>query len=203
MDSLQTEITDELRRIVPIVEELTGLRSRWSGVLELVADADFKGKKPFRCDILVHADLARQLERWTTLIHEVLHTVSAGYVRNDYQDFQGWEEGVIEQLQRLLRARILSRLGVDNTAEVFEPLDNGHAYNGFIGALERLREIIGGVDIEAFYLHLLATPIKDRPAILLNLGAALAGEPRRQFIAAFAAANATLRTRRPQGNLTL
>src|SRR5579862_1450306 len=173
MDSLQVEIADELRRIIDIVEDLTLLSSRWSGHVELVRDAPFKGKKPFRCDIQIDAALAATQERWSTLIHEALHTVSAGYVRNDYQDFQGWEEGVVEQLQRFFRAKVLSLLRVIDADEAFETLDVAHAYNGFIAALERLRQAVGvseeHADVEAFYLRLLATPIKDRPELVLGM----------------------------------
>lgn len=201
MENRHAQIAEELGCIVAAVEELTQLQSRWSGHVELVQDADFKGKKPFRCDILLNALLATQLERWSTLIHEVLHTVSAGYLRDDYQDFQGWEEGVVEQLQRLFRARIFSRLQIEADEELFRSVDEGHAYNNFIAALEKLRVIVGK-DQGKFYLLLLRTPLRDRPALLLTLGSHLQGSDRRQFIMEFSSANAALRTRRPQGNLT-
>ena len=189
-----------------VICELTELSSRWSGRLELVLDADFKGKKPFRCDILLDATLATQQERWSTLIHEALHSLSAGYLRDDYQDFQGWEEGVVEKLQRLLRPQVLTRLGVNIPEATFLPMDEGHSYNDFITALESLRQIVGISDaisdVQEFYVHLLSTPIRNRPALLLSLGMKLQGEARRQFITLFASANAALRTRRPQGNLT-
>ena len=201
MEALHAQIADEVRRIVAVVEVLTQRKSRWSGHIELVESADFKGKKPFRCDILLNAFLATQLERWSTLIHEVLHTVSAGYVRDDYQDFQGWEEGVIEQLQRLFRPSILSRLQINIDESIFLFIEEDHAYNKFIAALEQLRMTVGK-DQEDFYILLLQTPIRDRPALMLNLGSHLQGSARRQFIVNFSAANAALRTRRPQGNLT-
>jgi hypothetical protein len=72
-----------------------------------------------------------------------------------------------------------------------------------MAVLERLREIVSGDEAEAFYLRLLATPIKNRPALLLGFATTLEGDARRQFVTAFAAANVTLRTRRPQGSLTL
>ena len=58
MESLHAQVTEEVRRIIDIVEDLTSLQSRWSGKVELVENADFKGKKPFRCDILLNALLA-------------------------------------------------------------------------------------------------------------------------------------------------
>ena len=130
-----------------------------------------------------------------------MHTVSAGYSRDDYQDFQGWEEGVVELLQRLFRARILSRLQIEVDEELFQSVDEGHAYNNFIAALEQLRVRVGKTQ-EEFYLLLLHTPLCDRSALLLTLGSHLQGSERRQFIMEFSAANAALRTRRPQGNLT-
>ena len=164
MKELQEQITGELQAIVKVIESVTGLPSRWSGKLELVADAEFKGKKPFRCDVFLDAALAATPERWSTLIHEALHTGSAGYVREDYQDFQGWEEGVVEQLQRLLRAEVLARLHVTVEETVFASIDAGHAYNDFIAAIERLRRILDDREeaeaVTAFYLQLLTTPIK-------------------------------------------
>ena len=72
--------------------------------------ADFKGKKRFSCDIQIQEALAKTEARWTTLIHESLHTFSSGYLREDYQAYRGWEEGVVEQLQRLLRFEVFHRL---------------------------------------------------------------------------------------------
>lgn len=88
----------ELEAIMPLVSALTGLPTRWSGMVELVADAGFKGKKRFACDVQLNAALASEDARWTTLIHESLHAVSAGYSLLDYQDLPGWEEGVVERL---------------------------------------------------------------------------------------------------------
>ncbi len=173
MESLHTQVTEEVRRIVDIVEDLTSLQSRWSGKVELVENADFKGKKPFRCDILLNALLATQLERWSTLIHEVLHTVSAGYARDDYQDFQGWEEGVVELLQRLFRARILSRLQIEVDEEFFQSVDEGHAYNNFIAALEQLRVRVGKTQGNSSTCCWSHTPLRDRSALLLTLGSHL------------------------------
>src|SRR5579862_3523590 len=110
MDNLAEQIRAELESILPLVEELTGLVSRWSGVVELVSDAEFRGKKRFSCLIQIDIDVARQQSRWTTLIHEALHCVSAGYIASDYREYPGWEEGVVEQMQRLIRPQILARL---------------------------------------------------------------------------------------------
>jgi hypothetical protein len=148
MSDLEAQTRGELESIVAVLTELTGLTSRWSGQLELVPEAGFKGKKPFRCDILIDEGLARQEIRWTTLIHEALHSFSAGYLRDDYQNFQGWEEGVVEQLQRLLRPSILAAMNVTVSEGTLRQLEEGHAYNGFIDALETLRRILKVSDEE-------------------------------------------------------
>ncbi len=58
MDELEWQTQEELAAIVTIFVELTGLSSRWSGQVELVTNADFRGKKLFRCDILIDVALA-------------------------------------------------------------------------------------------------------------------------------------------------
>jgi hypothetical protein len=47
MDELEAQIREELRRILEIVCELTGLPSNWNGRLKIVPDAEFRGRKPF------------------------------------------------------------------------------------------------------------------------------------------------------------
>lgn len=198
MDDLEARTQKELTDIISVLTELTGLPSRWSGRVELVPEAEFKGKKPFRCDIQIDAALVGQDARWTTLIHEALHSVSAGYIRDDYQDFQGWEEGVVEEMQRLLRPRVLSRLGVIVDSEIFRALDAEHGYNKFIAALETIR---GQLNIpiaraETFYLDLLATPLKDRQRRVNEYGFSLPASQRPDFFIVVSGASATLRTRR-------
>lgn len=198
MDSLQAQIKDELRRILAVVEELTGLSSRWKGTVEIVPDADFKGKKRFSCGIEVQWALAEQDLRWATLIHESLHCVSAGYNRDDYQAFRGWEEGVVEQLQRLLRPEILARLGVRLDERLFADNEIKHYYNPFIEALESLRQALNLPDTPAdktvFYIELLRIPLRARSAYLLGRGY----QERIvsiDYVAKFSRANATLRRR--------
>lgn len=143
------------------------------------------------------ADLADQDTRWTTLIHEALHAVSAGYIREDYQDFQGWEEGVVEQLQRFVRAHVLSRLRVTIDPQVLRRLDEEHAYNKYIAALETIREAQGipATQAEAYYFELIQTPIKDRQSHVNRYGFSLPPSLRADFFAVISAASAILRTR--------
>ena len=198
MDDLEARTQKELADIIAVLTELTGLLSRWSGRVELVLGADFKGKKRFICDIQIEAVLASQEARWTTLIHEALHSFSAGYIREDYQDFQGWEEGVVENLQRLFRPRVLSGLHISVDAQAFERLDAEHGYNKFVAALEAIREAqsIPVTQAEGFYLDLLATPIRDRQSHVNRHGFSLPPSQRVGFFSVVSVASATLRTRR-------
>ncbi len=186
------QIEAELQAIVAVLTELTGLSSRWSGHVELVPEADFKGKKRFTCDIQIDADLAQQEVRWATLIHEALHAHSAGYVGTDYREFPGWEEGVVERLQRLYRSAVLTRIGVFVPDEVFREAEAKHNYNKYIAALEQVRSHLSLPEGE-FYLRLLRAPIKDRSSLMFGLGNQLPGQQRVAFVYAFSAANAVLK----------
>ena len=64
MDELEAQVRAELQGVIAALQELTGLPSRWSGRVELVPGADFKGKKRFTCDIQLDAALAEQDARW-------------------------------------------------------------------------------------------------------------------------------------------
>jgi hypothetical protein len=192
MDDLTVQIGNELQRIEPLVEEITGLRSRWNGVVELIPKADFMGKKPFSCTILIDAALARTEARWRTLLHERLHAVSAGYTPSDYLAFLGWEEGVVEGLQRLLRPEILARLGVEVPDEVFHAIEAPHPFNRHIDALERMRESLS-LPVPAFYLDLLRTPIRDRRTHLFGVGNGLPGVQRAAFVKVYSLSDAVLR----------
>lgn len=195
MGELERQIQEELAAIAAILVELTGLPSRWSGRVELVTGADFRGKKLFRCDILIDAALAQRPERWSTLIHEVLHSLSADYNKEDYQRFRGWEEGVVEQLQRLYRTQLFQRLSVNLADDLFAQEDNSHAYNRFIVALESLRRAVEMPDERqvSFYRNLLAVPIGERPAWVRSLGPANTGARWIEFVTIFSAANSTLK----------
>jgi len=81
----------------------------------------------------------------------------------------------------LLCERILTRLNRTLSAEKLQLLRSEHAYNGFIAALEELRSLLGEEKAEDYYLRLLATPLRERPSLLLGKAGFLQGEPRRQF----------------------
>ncbi|MBV9849091.1 MAG: hypothetical protein JO250_05315 [Armatimonadetes bacterium] len=171
---------DELQQIRQVLEEQIGRPSRWSGILEITSDPAVRGAKPFRCDIVLNESLAGQDVRWRTLIHEMLHTFSAGYNRTDFDQFPGWEEGVVEQCQRLLRPSLLAALGVRVDEAVFQEVEATHLYNKYIDALEQIRAHLS-MEAEAFYLGLLAVPIRLRKGFAYGMGAALSGEERRRY----------------------
>ena len=189
---LEAQVRAELEQIMPIVSALTELPARWSGRVELVTGADFKGKKRFSCDIWIAADLAEQDDRWTTLIHEALHAVSAGYTPLEYESLRGWEEGVVEQMQRLLRPDIFSKLGVTVPAKTLLRLDDEHPYNGYIYALEQVRAILIASKVQ-FYQKLLSTPLGLRPAVTLMQANSLPAQRRRNALDTVAAMNVILK----------
>lgn len=197
MDDLTARTQQELTDIIVALTELTGLPSRWSGRVELVPDAEFKGRKRQVCDIQINAGLAAQDERWPTLIHEALHSISAGYNANDFRNFRGWEEGVVEKLQQIYRPLIFSRLGVEVEESILLTADSEHPFGPYISALEQLR-LAGELFLTiksptVFYSGLLVIPIPERHASVLRPSLRLNPEKRTQFIAIFSEANAILR----------
>lgn len=190
-DETHQRVVDELRRVTAIIEQVTGLQSRWNGTVELVPEAEFRGLKPFRCDILLDARLAFDNVRWRTMIHEVLHSVSAGYNSADFNNGQGWEEGVVKSLQRLLRGRILSALGVTVDEFVFDAIEKAHSFNRYIEALEDIRKAFQQ-SAEDFYLSLLRVPIKSRHGFLMQQALVVAGERRKMLLSVLSASRAVL-----------
>ena len=161
-------------------------------MVELVEGADFKGKKRPTCDIQLASGLVAQDTRWTTLIHESLHAVSAGYNLTAYQSAPGWEEGVVEQLQRLLRGDILAHIRIAIPSTVLADLDAQHRYNVYIRALEAVR-VSRGLPERQFYLALLATPLADRPIKMLMQARQLPAPQQRSALEVISVSNATLK----------
>ena len=192
MDSKEAKAQQETAQVVRIVEELTGLTSRWSGRVELVPDAGFWGKKLFSCAILLDAAIAQHPVRWRTLIHEALHSVSAGHIRADSDTLIGWEEGTVEQLQRLLRRRVLDALGVDVAEEVFAETEAEYPFNPYINALEDVRNVLETPPLD-FYLRLLNTPIAQRPGSIFGQTMGQSAAARRQIIQVLSRSNAALK----------
>ena len=126
------------------------------------------------------------------MIHEALHHFSAGLTSHDYLSLPGWEEGVVEQLQRLLRPDVLNALSIAVSDTVFPAVEAHHDYNRFIQALERIRTEVS-VSPDLFYRDLLNTPLAARPASVIQLGRQLPGFEFRRFQKEFASAFTVLR----------
>lgn len=193
MQDASSQTRQEITAITKVLSELTGLASRWNGEVELSQDPRILGRKPFTCRIVVNAGLVDQPARWRTLIHEALHWLSAGYNMTDYQAFLGWEEGVTEQAQRLLRPIVLERLGVQVDSSASSPVEAAYSFNKYIRAIELLRNALGREDQQEFYLSLLATEIKQRHNLIFGLGNRLPGRQRSAFMAVFSEANSVLK----------
>lgn len=188
-------IQEELRQIAALLEEITSQESHWNGELHLIQGADFLGKKPFDCRIELDVALADADVRWRTLLHESLHALSSGYNQRDYNAFYGWEEGVVERLQRLLRPTVLSHLGIMEVEAACVRAEAAHPFNPYIVALQQVRAVLGAEDELTFFLALLRTPIRDRHAFLLHSGLQIGGEQGKRIIAAVSSARVLLERR--------
>lgn len=195
LDKAHLKAHDELRRVDQVISEFTELPSNWNGNVELHYEPGWRGMKPFRCDIRLDIDRQKLDARWRTHLHEVLHAHSAGYLRAAFDDYPGWEEGVVEKLQRLLRPRVVAHLGLELSETVFAQEDAEHDYNPYVEALDKLYRFLQ-LPHESetdFYVGLLSTPISQRIAWTITRGRKLPPEEGSAFFRAFATANATLR----------
>ena len=194
----QEQVRAELEQIRPCLEELTGLVSNWNGSVVLTEDALFKGMKPYGCEIRIGDRFSEPQERWTTLIHEMLHACSVGYNRVNFEQHIGWEEGVVEHLQRSLRGQIFARIGVHVDADLLRQLDTNHPFNRYIAALEQVRVTLESDDLP-FYLQLLQTPIKERYGLLMRQALRLPAVERMKAMQALSSANVILQRGRKEG----
>lgn len=192
MDELEKQITGEVSAITVFLEQQLGRRSRWNREVELSDDPASFGKALWNGRINIDRTLAKTDLRWRTQIHEALHLFSVGLNSSSYSQLRGWEEGVIEQLQRKLRASTLSTLNVSVPEDIFLAVENRHYYNSFISALEEIREALRE-PAEAFYLRLLATPLTERPAGVVELSRRLTTEETISFRRIFALSFSILR----------
>jgi hypothetical protein len=181
----------ELTQIESALQEITNgrLKSNWNKEVELRNDPDYRGAKPFTCAIRLDVERQKQDVRWRTMIHEMLHAHSVGYIPNDFKKYRGWEEGVVEKLQRVLRRQILDHLGVTVEESIFLAEEQNHWYNPYIDALESVRHLLGQSE-DDFYIQLLGTAIGVRPLVTPRRGMQLRGAAFRE---AFDLANATLK----------
>ena len=143
----------------------------WNGELSLFTNEQPAGTMNFDGSISLSLPLQQKEIRWATHLHEILHSYSKGYLPIPYNARPGWEEGVIEKLQRLLRPIMLEqRLDGKAIATAIEKaqLDATHPYNTYVNALEGLRHLVQEPDEFKFYTQLLRSPLADRAQTLIT-----------------------------------
>lgn len=173
-------ITEAIGRVVAEVEQLTGLRSRWNGSVitlgaataAVLAREPFFARKDWSCAITVLDPVTTVPGRWRTLIHEALHSVSAGLTAQSYTQFSLWEEAVVENLQRLYRPAILRSLGVDAPEALFQAEEGNWRFNTALEAMLQIGAALAetGMSQTEFLERLLRTPLADRKATALLWG---------------------------------
>lgn len=116
---MEGELQLNLRQIIQVLEDILGRPSHWNGEALLEIGLFFAGAARYNGSIGVSETVFADFNlRWRTLIHEALHTFSPRYTHMTYRDMIGWEEGVVEQMQRVLRPTVLAALQVAVSEEV-------------------------------------------------------------------------------------
>lgn len=178
---MEGELQLNLRQIIQVLEDIFGRPSRWNGNAILARTLSFAGAAHYDGSISISELVYAEPElRWRTMIHEALHTFSPPYTRSEYNAAQGWEEGVVEQMQRLLRPQVLAALGVAVREEVLTNAEADHQYNAYIALLEDLRLHLRDVPF-GFYRMLLSTPLPERALVLRQSGIMLEEQERQAF----------------------
>jgi len=190
----QEEAGQTLRRVFDVLAGILELAHSWTGEVTLESGVFYAGVARPECDIRIAAHVWNHpVFRWRTLIHEALHKFSPPFTRREYEQFEGWEEGVVEQLQRLLRRGALDKIGVAAGVpeDALAGAEADHRYNVYIAALESLRAL-WGEEPEWFYRRLLEIPQPLRFARLMSEADALAEPERTTFRRATLIAHARL-----------
>ena len=163
------QVEEDLARVIDEIVALTGLPTRWRGNVA-VREPDFahSGQKHPTSLISLRDDTLLSWERrWTTMIHEGLHSVSAAFSSGRLDEMHHrWEEGIAEQLQRLLRDDILRALQVELNEAVVRELDARHRYNEHIRTLEIFRQAARR-EPRDFYVELLRSMPIERSRLLV------------------------------------
>lgn len=176
---MEGELQLNFRQIIQALEDILGRPSRWNGNLALERELSYSGMAHYDGSITISELVCADPNlRWRTLIHEALHTFSPQYTRHEFLMARGWEEGVVEQMQRLLRPQVMAALGVEVDEAELATVEASHSYNVFITLLEDLRQRLGDTPF-SFYRMLLASPLLER-AVLLRHSAIMLAEPEKQ-----------------------
>lgn len=162
--TVQQRVQAMVARVDGPLARLTRTNSTWNGTVHVQQlRADIWGKKGWDCSITVNRDIiGTDTWLWPTINHEVLHALSSGLDRAAYRAFRGWEEGIVEKLQRILGPRVLRSIGQQSHIGLV-------AYDHYITELERLRTFLGRSE-SRFYLQLLRVPLADREQTVADMG---------------------------------
>jgi hypothetical protein len=194
-DELTEQIRGELERIQPVVTRLLSTTNRWNGSVELVESDRFKGRKRFDCGIEIEYTAAQSAARWRTLIHEMIHAQSTGLTREDFRMHKGWEEGTVENLQRLIRGQVLAEIGVTVDEAILVADDATYTYEQHVKDLEALRVALNQMngwsknepeDKICFYRDLLDMQLKTRPVRIMRWARNMPPERSRAFLLTYA-----------------
>jgi len=176
---MEGELRLNLRQIIRALEDILGRPSRWNGNLALEREISYSGMAHYDGSISISELACADLNlRWRTLMREALHTFSPQYTRREFLMARGWEEGVVEQIQRLLRPQVVTALGLSLDELVLASVEANHSYNVFIALLEDLRHRLDDAPL-GFYKMLLATPVTER-ALLLRRSAIMLDDNEKQ-----------------------
>jgi len=178
---MEGELEISFQQTIQVLEDILGRPSRWNGKAYLARSLSFAGAAHYDGSISVSELVyAEPNLRWRTMIHEALHTFSPSYTRLEYNAAQGWEEGVVEQMQRLLRPEVLAALGITVQEAILTNAEADHQYNAYIAFLEDLRLQLRDVPF-GFYRMLLSTPLPKRALVLRQSGIMLEEQERQAF----------------------
>ncbi len=176
------------QRVGAELARITGTVNRWDGTVNLHGTLRGVGQKEWSCSITVLNDpslLGDPARLWPVLNHEMLHALSTGLTPTAYSTFPGWEEGLVEKLQRMIGPRALMQIGE-------QPCVGNWAYNYHIAELERLRTFLGRAE-RPFYLSLIRTPLAEREQLVIDMGSRLRGNKASQWQRLLASALPILR----------
>ena len=189
---LNKSLETELRLIEAALKPLLGLESNWSGVAGWTTEPGINGRKQYGCSIEIHESLRNTDSRWRVMLHEMLHAYSVGLNRTAFLQYKGYEEGVVEELQRLLRREVFAQLQVSVDESGLLEGDRSHQYNPYITELEKLRGYFETTDAITFYRNLLEEPLANRGSYLRSEANTLTDAGRYAFKQTFLVSNVRL-----------
>lgn len=174
-----------MNRIVGELGETFGVEtgSNWNGILDAkTSKSSAAGTKFWECHIGMRPDVMRSERGGHTAVHELFHSYSEPSVtdmdvrKRNYVGGRGWEEGVVEQMTRLHGRDIYPQMTQNETKRELwtretdrKQLEKNHSYEGYVDAMEDMREAIG-MDPKDFYGELLLVPTPERKQVVLLMG---------------------------------